>query len=71
VHQEYGIGRYDGLTTLTVSAAPHDCLRLIYDGGEKLFLPVENIEVLSRYGSDQQATLDKLGGVPGRAARPR
>jgi transcription-repair coupling factor (superfamily II helicase) len=64
VHQEYGIGRYDGLTTLTVTGAPHDCLRLIYDGDEKLFLPVENIEVLSRYGSDQQgATLDKLGGV--------
>ena len=64
VHQEYGIGRYDGLTTLTVNDAPHDCLRLIYDGDEKLFLPVENIEVLSRYGSDQQgATLDKLGGV--------
>jgi len=32
VHQEYGIGRYDGLVTLTVSGAPHDCLRLIYDG---------------------------------------
>ncbi len=64
VHQEYGIGRYDGLTTLTVTGAPHDCLRLIYDGDEKLFLPVENIEVLSRYGSDQQgAALDKLGGV--------
>ena len=63
VHQEYGIGRYDGLTTLMVTGAPHDCLRLIYDGDEKLFLPVENIEVLSRFGSDQQATLDKLGGV--------
>ena len=64
VHQEYGIGRYDGLTTLRVSDAPHDCLRLIYDGDEKLFLPVENIEVLSRYGSDQQGVaLDKLGGV--------
>ena len=63
VHQEYGIGRYDGLTTLHVTGAPHDCLRLIYDGDEKLFLPVENIEVLSRFGSDQQATLDKLGGV--------
>ncbi|MSP01200.1 MAG: transcription-repair coupling factor [Acetobacteraceae bacterium] len=63
VHQEYGIGRYDGLTTLHVTGAPHDCLRLIYDGGEKLFLPVENIEVLSRFGSDQTATLDKLGGV--------
>ncbi|HVY17462.1 MAG TPA: transcription-repair coupling factor [Rhodopila sp.] len=64
VHQEYGIGRYDGLTTLHVTGAPHDCLRLIYDGGEKLFLPVENIEVLSRFGSETQGVaLDKLGGA--------
>ena len=69
VHQEYGIGRYDGLTTINVEngigpAAPHDCLRLLYDGGEKLFLPVENIEVLSRYGSEHEgAALDKLGGT--------
>jgi transcription-repair coupling factor (superfamily II helicase) len=64
VHQEYGIGRYDGLVTLHVTGAPHDCLRLMYDGDEKLFLPVENIEVLSRFGSEQQGVaLDKLGGV--------
>ncbi len=64
VHQEYGIGRYDGLATLSVTGAPHDCLRLIYDGDEKLFLPVENIEVLSRFGSETQGVaLDKLGGV--------
>ncbi len=64
VHQEYGIGRYDGLATLHVTGAPHDCLRLIYDGEEKLFLPVENIEVLSRYGSESQGVaLDKLGGL--------
>ena len=64
VHQEYGIGRYDGLTTLNVSGAAHDCLRLIYDGGEKLFLPVENIEILSRFGSETQGVaLDKLGGL--------
>ncbi|PPQ30429.1 transcription-repair coupling factor [Rhodopila globiformis] len=64
VHQDYGIGRYDGLATLAVSNAPHDCLRLIYDGGEKLFLPVENIELLSRYGSEHQGVaLDKLGGA--------
>ena len=51
VHQDYGIGRYDGLETLSVGQAPHDCLRLVYDGNEKLFLPVENIELLSRFGS--------------------
>ncbi|MBB3173993.1 transcription-repair coupling factor (superfamily II helicase) [Endobacter medicaginis] len=64
VHQDYGIGRYDGLSTLAVGSAPHDCLRLLYDGGEKLFLPVENIELLSRFGSEQNGVaLDKLGGA--------
>ncbi|MCW2248425.1 transcription-repair coupling factor (superfamily II helicase) [Azospirillum fermentarium] len=72
VHMDHGIGRYDGLETLEVSGAPHDCLRLIYEGGDKLYVPVENIEVLSRYGSeDAAAQLDKLGGAgwQGRKAR--
>ena len=64
VHQDHGIGRYDGLVTLTVNDAPHDCLRLLYDGDDKLFLPVENIEMLSRFGSETAGVgLDKLGGV--------
>ena len=64
VHQDHGIGRYDGLVTLTVSDAPHDCLRILYDGNDKLFLPVENIEMLSRFGSEGAgAALDKLGGI--------
>ena len=63
VHQDHGIGRYDGLETIEVSGAPHECLRLIYDGGDKLFLPVENIEILSRFGSETAGVaLDKLGG---------
>ncbi|MBV8092114.1 MAG: transcription-repair coupling factor, partial [Acetobacteraceae bacterium] len=63
VHQDHGIGRYDRLVTLTVNDAPHDCLRILYDGNDKLFLPVENIEILSRFGSDAQGVaLDKLGG---------
>ncbi|NYZ11965.1 transcription-repair coupling factor [Azospirillum sp. RWY-5-1] len=72
VHMDHGIGRYDGLETLAVSGAPHDCLRLVYEGGDKLYVPVENIEVLSRYGSeDAGAQLDKLGGAgwQGRKAR--
>jgi transcription-repair coupling factor (superfamily II helicase) len=64
VHVEHGIGRYDGLVTLEVDSAPHDCLRCIYAGEDKLFVPVENIEVLSRFGSeDANVALDKLGGV--------
>ena len=64
VHQDHGIGRYDGLVTLTVNGAPHDCLRLLYDGDDKLFLPVENIELLSRFGAETAGVaLDKLGGA--------
>ena len=64
VHVEHGIGRYQGLKTLTVQDAPHDCLHLEYFDNAKLFLPVENIELLSRFGSDDvEVQLDKLGGV--------
>jgi transcription-repair coupling factor (superfamily II helicase) len=64
VHQEHGIGRFDGLVTLDVSGAAHDCLRILYDGDDKLFLPVENIEMLSRFGSETGGIrLDKLGGA--------
>jgi transcription-repair coupling factor (superfamily II helicase) len=74
VHQDHGVGRYDGLKTLDVQGAPHDCLDLVYAGGDKLYLPVENIELVSRYGSeDAEAQLDKLGGVAwqGRKARAK
>jgi transcription-repair coupling factor (superfamily II helicase) len=63
VHVEHGIGRFVGLQTLEVSGAPHDCLELHYAADTKLFLPVENIELLSRYGSDgANVELDRLGG---------
>lgn len=74
VHVEHGIGRYRGLKTLEVQGAPHDCLNLEYHGGDKLFLPVENIELLSRFGSDDAGVnLDKLGGAgwQGRKAKMR
>jgi len=64
VHVDHGIGRFTGLKTITAAGAPRDCLEIVYAGGDRLYLPVENIELLSRYGSeDTDATLDKLGGV--------
>ncbi len=72
VHVDHGIGRYEGLVALDVSGAPHDCLRVIYDGGDKLFVPVENIDVLSRYGGeDAIVALDKLGGAAWQARKAR
>jgi transcription-repair coupling factor (superfamily II helicase) len=61
VHVDHGVGRYNGLQTVTAAGAPHECVALEYAGGDRLFLPVENIELLSRYGHDE-GLLDKLGG---------
>ncbi len=64
VHAEHGIGRFEGLVTLEIAGAPHDCLKLVYQGGDRLLLPVENLDILSRYGSpDREVQLDRLGGV--------
>ncbi len=64
VHKDHGIGRFEGLVTLEVTGAAHDCLKLVYDGGDKLFLPVENIDMVTRFGLDEEdAALDKLGGA--------
>ena len=63
VHVDHGIARFAGLKTIEAAGAPHDCLELHYAGSDRLFLPVENIELLSRYGSaDTEVQLDKLGG---------
>jgi transcription-repair coupling factor (superfamily II helicase) len=61
VHLDHGVGRYLGLETITAAGAPHECLALEYQGGDKLYLPVENVELLSRYGQEI-GVLDRLGG---------
>jgi transcription-repair coupling factor (superfamily II helicase) len=64
VHINHGIGKFEGLKTINVTGAPHDCLMLTYMGGDRLYLPVENIEMLSRFGGqDSETSLDKLGGA--------
>ncbi len=63
VHADHGIGRYEGLTQIPVSKVPHDCVALEYARGNKLYVPVENIELLTRYGNESEGvTLDSLGG---------
>ena len=72
VHVDHGIGRYDGLETLEVTGAPHDCARLIYAGDDRLYVPVENLEMLSRFGSDEAgAQLDRLGRADWQARKAR
>ncbi|MER2508814.1 MAG: transcription-repair coupling factor, partial [Amaricoccus sp.] len=70
VHVDHGIGRYKGLETITALGAPHECISLEYAGGDKLYLPVENIELLSRYGHEE-GLLDRLGGGAWQAKKAR
>jgi transcription-repair coupling factor (superfamily II helicase) len=72
VHADHGIGRFLGLTTIEAAGEPHDCLEVHYAGGDKLYLPVENIEMLTRYGSDESdVQLDRLGGVAWQTRKAR
>jgi transcription-repair coupling factor (superfamily II helicase) len=70
VHVDHGVGRYKGLETITALGAPHDCVHLEYAGGDRLYLPVENIELLSRFGHEE-GLLDKLGGGAWQAKKAR
>ena len=72
VHIDHGIGRFEGLETLKAGGILHDCLKLVYAGNDKLFVPVENIEVLSRFGSEEGGVdLDKLGGAGWQARKAK
>ncbi len=74
VHVDHGIGRYEGLKIVQVAGGAHDCLELTYAGDDRIFLPVQNIDLISRYGSEHaDRPLDKLGGASwqGRKARAK
>lgn len=63
VHSDHGIGRYLGLEPIAAGKSQHDCVMLEYARGDKLYIPVENLEVLTRYGSSEDfVQLDRLGG---------
>lgn len=62
VHDHYGIGQFTGIETLEVQDAKHDCLKLLYANDDKLFVPVENCNLVKKYGYEHVA-LDKLGSI--------
>lgn len=72
VHVDHGVGRFEGLETLKAGGLLHDCLKITYAGGDRLFVPVENIDLLSRFGnSDGHTELDKLGGAGWQARKAK
>ena len=63
-HKTHGIGRFEGIVSINIAENNHDCLKLVYLGNDILYLPVENIDSLSRYKTaDEVVKLDKLGNV--------
>ncbi|MFT7144138.1 MAG: transcription-repair coupling factor (superfamily II helicase), partial [bacterium] len=72
VHADHGIGQFEGLVTMEITASKQDFLHLTYDGGDKLYVPVVSLDVLSKYGGDADNTkLDKLGGAAWQARKAK
>lgn len=62
VHVDHGIGRYESIEQIVVDNIKHDCLKLTYAKGDRLFIPVENIGLIKRY-TQGEVELDHLGGA--------
>ncbi|MFL2837226.1 MAG: transcription-repair coupling factor [Alphaproteobacteria bacterium] len=65
VHRDYGIGKFESLKKITTNSVIYDCLELRYRNGDKVHLPVENIDLLSLYShsNNDNIELDKLGAA--------
>lgn len=62
VHIENGIGKYLGLKNILLNKVSHECIELEYFNKDKLFIPVENLDLISKYGNKEtNVSLDKLG----------
>ena len=62
VHIDHGIGRYNGLKKRNFGKIDNEFIEIIYQSDDKLFIPVQNLELISKYGeSDNNVSLDKLG----------
>jgi transcription-repair coupling factor (superfamily II helicase) len=73
VHEDHGVGRYAGLTTLTAGGATNEFLTLEYAGGDKLYVPVHALHLVTRYtgASPETAPLHRLGSDQWKKARAR
>ena len=73
VHEDYGVGRYLGLTTMDAGGMPAEFLVLEYADGDKLYVPVQALERISRYtgAPAETAPLHKLGGEQWSKARAK
>ena len=74
VHQNHGIGVYAGIQRLELQGATKDYLKIQYSGADVLYVPVTQLDLLSRYtapGDEEKVKLAKLGGAEWQKTRAR
>ena len=73
VHRDHGLGVYHGLLTLEIQGIKNDFMLIEYKGGDKLYLPVDRLNLISRYEglSDREPKIDKLGTQSWQGAKAR
>ncbi|PLC07755.1 UNVERIFIED_ORG: transcription-repair coupling factor [Anaplasma ovis] len=63
VHKDYGVGIFNALRTLSVCGHLHDFVEILYRNNDKFFVPVEDIDLITKYGTNTDVVLDKLGST--------
>ena len=73
VHNVHGIGIYNGIKTLSLNDITKDYLEILYQGTDKMYIPVEKIELISKYSGREGVTpkINKLGGVEWQKTKSR
>ena len=71
VHVDHGIGSFVGLRQMALSGTTHELMELRYAGGDKLFVPVEQLDLIQKYTGSQRPAVDRLGGTTWERAKTR
>ena len=71
VHVDHGIGTFVGLARIAVDDSPHEFMELRYAGEDKLFVPVEHLDLIQKYAGAQRPAMDRLGGTTWERAKTR
>ncbi|MGD9996687.1 MAG: transcription-repair coupling factor [Ilumatobacteraceae bacterium] len=71
VHHQHGVGQYEGMVKRTIGGVERDYLLLAYKGGDKLYVPSDQIDLLRQYVGGETPTLHRLGGADFAKAKAR
>jgi transcription-repair coupling factor (superfamily II helicase) len=71
VHRQHGVAKYGGMVTRTMAGATRDYLLLEYRGADKLYLPTDQIELLTPYAGGDSPSVSRLGGSEWQKARSK